>query len=79
VCLRGLDTPYPATLLDREEFESEPQARAVGALWKEGYHTERPHSSLGYKTPAEFSAACARYVSIEASPNESLSTEQPHR
>ena len=33
--------------LDREEFESEPQARALGALWKEEYNTERPHSSLG--------------------------------
>ena len=40
--------------LNREEFESEPQARALGALWKEEYNTERPHSSLGYKTPAEF-------------------------
>jgi len=50
--------------LDREEFESERQARALGALWKEEYNTERPHSSLGYKTPAEFAATCARYVPI---------------
>src|SRR5216684_741 len=42
--------------LDREEFENEPQARALGALWREEYNTERPHSSLGYKTPAEFAA-----------------------
>jgi transposase InsO family protein len=34
--------------LDREKFESEPQARALGALWKEEFKTERPHSSLGY-------------------------------
>jgi putative transposase len=33
--------------LDREEFESESQARALGTLWKEEYNTERPHSSLG--------------------------------
>jgi putative transposase len=64
--------------LDREEFENEPQARALGALWKEEYNTERPHSSLGYKTPAEFSATCERYVPIEASPKEPSSTEQPH-
>jgi transposase InsO family protein len=51
--------------LDREEFESEPQARALGALWKEEYNTERPHSSLGYKTPAEFAATCVRYVPID--------------
>jgi transposase InsO family protein len=65
--------------LDREEFESEPQARALGALWREEYNTERPHSSLGYQTPAEFAATRARYVPIEGNPNEPLPTEQPHR
>jgi transposase InsO family protein len=64
--------------LDREEFDSEPQARALGTLWKEEYNTERPHSSLGYKTPAEYAATCVRYVPIEENPTESLSNEQPH-
>jgi putative transposase len=50
--------------LNREEFESEPQARALGALWREEYNTGRPHSSLGYQTPAEFSATCVRYMPI---------------
>ena len=54
----------------REEFESEAQASALGALWKEEYDTERPHSSLGYKTPAEFASTCARYVPIEEDPTE---------
>jgi putative transposase len=63
--------------LDREEFQSEPQARALGTLWREEYNTERPHSSLGYKTPAEFAATVARYVPIEENPPEPLSTEQP--
>ena len=64
--------------LDREEFESEPQARALGLLWKEEYHTERPHSSLGYKTPAAYAAGCERYVPIEATPTEPRPDEQPH-
>jgi transposase InsO family protein len=64
--------------LDREEFESEGQARALGALWKEEYNTERPHSSLGYKTPAEYSATCERYVPIEESTKEPAATEQPY-
>ena len=51
--------------LDLEEFENEPQAQALGAIWKEEYNTERPHSSLGYRTPAEFSATCVRYVPID--------------
>jgi putative transposase len=51
--------------LEREEFESVPQACALATLWKEEYNTERPHSSLGYLTPAEFSATCPRYMPIE--------------
>src|SRR3954447_4728932 len=64
--------------LELEEFESEAQARALGALWKEEYNTERPHSSLGYRTPAEFAATCARYVPIEEHPTEPSITVQPH-
>jgi transposase InsO family protein len=65
--------------LDREEFDNEPQAQALGLLWKEEYNTERPHSSLDYKTPAEFAATCARYVPIEAEPKEPMDNEQKDR
>ena len=65
--------------LDREEFESEPQARALGALWRGEYNTERPHSSLGYRTPAEFSATCERYVPIEEDPPDASFTESTNR
>jgi putative transposase len=65
--------------LDREEFENEPQARALAALWKEEYNTERPHSSLDYQTPAEFSATCSRYVPTEEEMTEPPTTEPPNR
>jgi putative transposase len=65
--------------LDREEFASGSQARALGTLWKEAYHAERPHGSLGDKTPAEFAATCGRRLPIEKDPTERLPTEQPHR
>jgi transposase InsO family protein len=65
--------------LNREEFESASQAQALGALWREEYNTERPHSSLGYKTPAEFAVTCARYVPIEEGPKESMATEQTNQ
>jgi putative transposase len=61
--------------LNREDFESEPQARALGALRKGEYNTERPHSSLDYKTPAEFAATCERYVPIEEDLPDPSSTE----
>jgi putative transposase len=63
-------------LLEREEFESEPQAGALGALWREDYNTERPHSSLGYMTPSEFAATCPRYVPIEQDRADQTPTEQ---
>ena len=65
--------------LNREEFESEPQARALGALWKGEYNTERPHSSLGYQTPAEFAATCERYVPIDEALPDPSSTESTNR
>ena len=65
--------------LNREEFESESQARALGALWKEEYNTERPHSSLRYQTPAEFSATCPRYVPTEEEKSDPPTTEPPNR
>ena len=65
--------------LNREDFESEPQARALGALWKEEYNAERPHSSLGYKTPAEFSATCVRYVPIDEDLPDPSSSEPKNR
>jgi transposase InsO family protein len=43
---------------EREEFESVPDARAKGKWYRREYNTVRPHSSLGYMTPKEFSAAC---------------------
>ena len=66
-------------LLDREEFESPSQARASGVLWRKESNTERPHGSLGYKTPAEFAATCARYAPLEGGPKEPMDTEQTHR
>lgn len=42
--------------LATEEFEGLEDARRLTAQWKETYNHYRPHSSLGYMTPAEFAA-----------------------
>jgi transposase InsO family protein len=44
--------------LAREIFDNLRAARGLTASWKDDYNHCRPHSSLGYRTPAEF-AACA--------------------
>lgn len=46
--------------LERTEFESAADAREKGSWYRREYNTVRPHSSLGYKTPREFSEACKR-------------------
>jgi putative transposase len=64
--------------LEVEDFESQPQAQELGSLWKEEYNTERPHSSLGYQTPAEYAAQCKRYVPIDEMPLHPPPDEQQH-
>ena len=43
-------------LLDETLFFTVGQACAILARWAHDYNTERPHSSLGYATPAAFAA-----------------------
>ena len=50
-----------------EVFESLAAARKLTAAWREDYNHHRPHSSLGYLTPAEFAARCA--ASVRATPS----------
>jgi putative transposase len=46
--------------LERTEFENVPDARAKGTWYRREYNNVRPHSSLGYATPKEFSASCGK-------------------
>lgn len=43
-------------LLNETLFLSLAHARVVMQAWTDDYNTERPHSSLGYATPAAFAA-----------------------
>lgn len=46
-------------LLNTEVFENLAMARALGLEWRLDYNHRRPHSSLGYRTPAKFAASLA--------------------
>lgn len=46
-------------LLDAEVFENVAAAQALAAAWRNQYNHHRPHSSLGYQTPAAFASGCA--------------------
>lgn len=43
--------------LNLEWFHSLAEARVIVQRWRQHYNQERPHSSLGYQTPAEFRSA----------------------
>ena len=47
-------------LLKAEEFGSVLEARVLAKEWRRQYNHVRPHSSLGYRTPAEFGELCPR-------------------
>jgi putative transposase len=42
--------------LNLEQFGNQAEARVVIEAWRRHYNQERPHSSLGYRTPSEFYA-----------------------
>ena len=53
--------------LAMEIFEGVRDARSLTAAWRHEYNPPRPHSSLGYRTPAGFAASCAASASAKAS------------
>ncbi len=50
-------------LLDAEVFENVAAAQSLAMNWRSDYNHHRPHSALGYRTPAEFAAGCAASAS----------------
>jgi len=57
-------------VLDREVFYSVKEAKVLVESWRLEYNNHRPHSSLGYMTPAAFSASCIPSASPTAQPQE---------
>lgn len=55
-------------LLNAEEFASLLEAQVLGREWKRAYNHERPHSALGYRTPAEYGQVCPRADSAKPPP-----------
>ena len=59
-------------LLNVEEFTNLAEARWFARRRLQEHNEERPHSSLGYRTPSEFASQCAASVRAPAAPPPSL-------
>ena len=62
-------------ILNREVFYSVKEAKVIAEDWRLDYNNHRPHSSLGYMTPAGFAASCIASASPTA-PLQQYTTEQ---
>ena len=56
--VESFNSRFRDELLDRELFVGLEDARWVVDRWRLDYNHQRPHSSLGYLTPAAFAALC---------------------
>jgi putative transposase len=52
----SFNSRFRTEFLDRETFRTLPEAQVMTERHRLKHNHERPHSSLGYKTPAEFAA-----------------------
>ena len=61
--VESFNSRFRDELLNMEEFKNMKEACWHIAQWRQAYNTERPHSSLGYQTPADFAARCSASAS----------------
>ncbi len=62
----SLNGTFRAECLDREWFANLREAKIVIEQWRWEYNTQRPHSSLGYRTPAEVGAEARAAMAQES-------------
>ena len=55
--------------LNETIFTSLAQARAVLAVWRRDYNIARPHSGLGFQTPAAFADRTSREAGVGHAPH----------
>jgi putative transposase len=55
--VESLNSKFRDECLNEHWFASLAEARAIVAAWRVDYNERRPHSALGYRTPAEYAAA----------------------
>ncbi len=65
--------------LNKHWFRSLAEAREIIGAWRADYNQRRPHSALGYQTPAEFRAAWRAWLPGTPGGNRALEVCSPTR
>ena len=60
ICEKSFNGKFRDECLSLEWFRSRTEAKVVIEKWRQHFNTVRPHSSLGYLTPAQFVARGAK-------------------
>lgn len=55
--------------LNENWFDSVSEAQAAADAWRKDYNNNRPHSALGYQTPAEFARCCCSGLRSPTAPS----------
>jgi len=63
-------------LLNETLFRSLPHARVVLEAWRADYNLQRPHSKLGWRTPADYARAWARNEALEGRPSRAFDDDR---
>ena len=79
-CAESFHSRLRDEFLALEEFENVAAARKLTRAWQDDYNRHRPHSSLGYSTPAEFAARWAASAPelLSATPQATPSLQHPN-
>ena len=60
-------------------FGNLPDAKRKTESWRQEYNTERPHSSMAYRTPWAFAADCSNIFAQSSGPTSGMSVIPPGR
>lgn len=76
----SFNSRFEDELLNRESFASATEAQVLVEQYRLSYNHERPHSTLGYRTPVEFAAAHAGSTPhpVTSVLNDTIASDLPH-